>query len=271
MGLQSARELGIEQHEQSLAGLNEQMQQVCLLLNLMGENQLISDRTKAVAFREKDLDTVRRAIMDEIGRQNWEAALALVNDLAVVFGYQAEAERFRQEVAGKREDVVQRTIAEQMAAVDRYVNAEAWGQAMAEAQRVMAMFPSDNRMQHLPQEIEARKQACKKKLMDEWKDAVARHDVDGSIEILKHLDTYLSSAEAEGMQEAARGVFKEKIGLLRTQFSMAVQDHRWEEAIRLGEVITTEFPNTKMAQEVRDMMENLRQRAAAGNTPATKA
>jgi hypothetical protein len=157
-----------------------------------------------------------------------------------------------------------------MAAVDRYSNAEAWGQALQEAQRIMALFPNDSRVQHLPQEIESRKQACKKKLMDEWKEAVARHDVDGSIEILKHLDTYLSSAEAEGMQETARGVFKEKIGLLRTQFTMAVQDHRWAEAIRLGEVITTEFPNTKMAQEVRDMMESLRQRAA-GNTPAAKA
>jgi hypothetical protein len=101
--------------------------------------------------------------------------------------------------------------------------------------------------------------------MDTWNEAVEKHDVDGSIEILKHLDMYLTPAEAEGMQEKARSVFKEKIGLLRMQFTMAVQDKRWAEAIRLGDSIMAEFPNTRMAQEVRDMMEMLRQRAGDGN------
>jgi hypothetical protein len=114
----------------------------------------------------------------------------------------------------------------------------------------------------LPQEIEARRAAKKKSLQDAWAEAVKNHDVDGSIEILKHLDQYLTPAEAEGMQETARTVFKEKIGLLRDQIRQLVQDHRWADAVRLGETIMTDFPNSRMAQEVGDMITMLRQRAA---------
>lgn len=264
----SSRDANWAAQQQSLAGIIDRLEQVCLLLNLGTENQLISDRAKAVAFRDKDRDTVRRAVLEEIARQDWEAALALVNEIETVFGYRAEAERFRKEINDKRHEVVQRQISEQTAAIDRYTNAEAWGQALQEAQRIMALFPNEEQVQRLPQEIENRRQAFKKKLMDSWTQAVNAHDVDGSIEILKHLDLYLTPAEADGMQQTARGVFKEKIGLLRGQFTAAAQEHRWAEAIRLGETIIAEFPNTRMAQEVRDMMEMLRQRAAGGGDVA---
>jgi hypothetical protein len=265
LGFESARKSDLKHEHELLTGLNERLDQVCLLLNLMTENQLISDRTKSVAFRDKDRDAVRRAVQEEIARQDWEAALALVNEIDNSFGYKHEAENFRKEINDKRQSVAQRQISEQMAAIDRYTNAEAWGQALAEAQRVMPLFPNDEQVQRLPQEIENRRQARKKKLMDSWQEAVKNHDVDGSIEILKHLDLYLTPAEAEGLQESARGVLKEKINLLRSKFSEAVQEHRWAEAVRLGDTIISEFPNTRMAQEVRDTMEMLRQRAGTEN------
>jgi hypothetical protein len=259
LSVESARK-AIEKHQDDvLRGFNEQLQQVCLLLNLMNENLLISDRTKAVAYREKDRDAIRRAVQEELARQDWEAALALVNDMEKVFGYKAEADRFRADIATKRQDVVQKQIGDQMQAVDRYINGEAWSQALQEAQKIMAAHPGDEKVATLPQEIEKRRAAKKKQLQDSWAEAVKNHDVDGSIEILKHLDLYLTPSEAEGMQETARGVFKEKIGLLRDQFTMAVQDHRWTEAIRLSETIVAEFPNSKMAQQVKAMAAMLRQ------------
>ena len=63
------------------------------------------------------------------------------------------------------------------------------------------------------------------------------------------------------MQETARGVFKQKIESLRNQFSSAVQAHRWQEAIRIGDTIIRDFPNSQMAKEVRDKMDALRERA----------
>ena len=62
------------------------------------------------------------------------------------------------------------------------------------------------------------------------------------------------------MQEPARNLFKEKLNSLRTQLSLAIQDHKWREAYRLSEVIIRDFPNTRIAHEVSDRMEELRQR-----------
>jgi hypothetical protein len=244
--------------------MKERLEQVSVLLTLVTENQLLSDRAKTVAFREKDRDAVRRAVHEEIARGDWEAAIALANDIEKTFGYKEEADRFRQEITSKRSEIMQKHIADQTAAVDRFTAAEAWGQAFQEAQRIMAMYPGDEQVMRLPQEIEARRQARKKELLDNWHEAVQRHDVDNSIEVLKRLDVYLTPAEAETMQETARGIFKEKLSILRTQFAMAVQDRRWNEALTLGDQIMTEFPNTRMAQEVREKMDMLRQRAGNG-------
>ena len=106
-------------------------------------------------------------------------------------------------------------------------------------------------------------------MLDSWNDAVTRHDVDGSIEILKQLDTYLTPKEAEGMQETARHIFREKLNTLGKQFATAVQEHRWAEAIRVGDAIVRDFPNTRIAQEVREKMDVLRKRAAEPEAATT--
>ena len=42
---------------------------------------------------------------------------------------------------------------------------------------------------------------------------------------------------------------------------MSVSDHRWKQAIEFGDEITRQFPNTKMAQEVLEMMETIQERS----------
>lgn len=249
-------------HQENLLNtLTDRLQQISVMLNLISEQQLLSDRAKSVAFRETDRDALRRGIRDEIARQDFEAALVLANDMETTFGYKQEADRFREEVEQKRQDVKRKQIADAVLIIDRHAQAEQWTQATREAERIMQIFPDEEQVRRLPQEIETRRQTHKRQLLDSWNDAVARHDVDGGIEILKKLDAYLTSAEAESMQETARSVFKEKLNNLRTQFSLAVQDHKWNEAIRLGERIIRDFPNSGIAREVRETMDTLRQRA----------
>jgi hypothetical protein len=232
------------------------------MLNLISEQQLLSDRAKAVAFREKDSDALRRAIQDEIHKQNWEGAMSLANEMETAFGYKQEADRLRAQIEERRQEVIRRQINDAIAVIDRHARAEMWAEAYKEAQRIAAQFAGHPLADSLPAEVEKRREAHKKQLIDSWNDAVARHDIDGAIEILKRLDLYLTPAEAEGFQETARGIFKEKLNILRTQFSVAVQDHNWNEALRLAEVIQRDFPNTQMAREVREMMDLLRARAA---------
>jgi len=48
---------------------------------------------------------------------------------------------------------------------------------------------------------------------------------------------------------------------MRDRFAQAVRDEHWSEAIRIGESIMSEHPNSRLALEVRDTMETLKQRA----------
>src|SRR5579884_3812605 len=71
--------------EEMCGPISERLDQMAILLNLMSEQQLLSDRAKAVAFREKDREALRRAVQEEMGRQDWEAAEALADDMERLF------------------------------------------------------------------------------------------------------------------------------------------------------------------------------------------
>src|SRR3954447_3535964 len=229
--LQAFHLASCDQAERALTEINERFEQFSVMLNLISEQQLLSDRAKAVAFRDKDSEALRRAIQEELLEQHWEAAESLANEMEKEFGYKQEAERLRAQINSRRQELVGKQINEAVQVIDRHARAEAWPDAFREAQRVQQMFPDNPQAQNLPGDVENRRMAHKKQLIDSWNDAVARHDVDGGIEILKRLDAYLTPTEAEGFQETARGIFKEKLNILRTQFSVAVQDHNWSEAI----------------------------------------
>jgi hypothetical protein len=260
LNLAAARRSSLHHQAEFMTTLTDRLEGISILMNLISEQQLLSDRAKAVAFREKDHDALHRAVVEEIGGQNWEMAYLLANDIETQFGFKQEADAFRTEIISRRTEIQRRQLSEMLAPVDRHIQAEAWGTALQEAQQIMERFPDDPQCQRLPEEIESRRQLRKKQLRECWQDSIDRHDVDGSIEILKRLDLYLTPAEAESMQEIARNVFKEKREALRLRFSQAVKEQRIGDAIRLGDEIMTDFPNTRMAQEVRDMMDALRQR-----------
>ncbi|HET6250283.1 MAG TPA: hypothetical protein VFE47_21515 [Tepidisphaeraceae bacterium] len=254
-----------EPREQMLLPLTERMDQLAILLNLMSEQQLLSDRAISIAYREKDREALRRAVHEEMGRKDWDAALTLVDEMERAFGNKTEAQAYRKEINDHRNDLARKQINEAIQVIDKHTRTEQWNAAVREADKLIVLFPDNEQVKNLPNEIDNRRQAFKKQLLQNWHEAVARHDNDGSIEILKQLDPYLTPAEAETMQETVRGVFKERLTNLGAQFATAVKDQKLSEAVRIGEAITKEYPNTRMAQEVRDVLETLRKR---GTEPA---
>lgn len=250
----------------ALGPVYERLEQFSVQLNEITEQQLISERAKELAYRSKDIETLRRAINEEILRREWDPALSLVDALEQNFGYRAEAETLRQEIAAKRNEAFRRSLNEAAAVIDRYVSMEQWSAAFKEAERMAAVYPDNEQVRNLSIEIESKRQNMKRQLIDEFYAAVNRKDVDGGIELLRRLDNYLAPAEAESLQDAARNLFKEKLAQLRTQFTLAVQEHNWSEAVRIGDIIVRDFPNTQMAKEVREMSDTLRQRAAGAET-----
>ena len=159
---------------------------------------------------------------EEIARRDWDAAVSLVEEMERAFGYRrskaATPQGNRRQSPGTG---VRKQINETAQVIDKHTRSEQWNAAIREAEKLIERFPDNEQVRNLPHEIDNRRLAHKKQLLQNWHEAVARHDIDGSIEILKLLDPYLTPAEAESMQETVRGVFKEKLNNLGVFFSTA--------------------------------------------------
>ena len=242
--------------------VNQRLEQMVTLMGRISEQQLLSDRARSVAFRDKDREAIRTAINEELLQGEWEAAFALADQFEQAFGSKTEADRFRAEITGRRNANMRQQIDDVMIIIDRYIKAEQWTAAMREAEKLLTQLPDNEQVKRIPQEVEQRRQAHNQQLIQTWHEASARHDWDGAIEILRQVDPYLTPAEAESMQETVRNVFKEKLNNMGAQFASLIRERKWSEAVKLGEQIQADFPNSRIAQEVKDKMESLRARAA---------
>ena len=243
--------------------LEGRMQQMAELLSTMSQQMLLSDRAKSVAYRGKDRQALRDAIREEMNVKDWDAALVLANDMEREFGYVQEAAVLRADINNSRTEVVRRQVTEAIAVVEHQVQAEQWTQAVREAERVMQLYPNDPVVQQLPQAIEQRRQGLKRQLRENLDSANSRHDIDGAFETLRRLDPYLTPAEAAAMQETVRGLLKDRINSYKDQITRAIHDKNYPEVVRLGEVVMAEHPNSRLAIEVRDVIENLRSSGTA--------
>ncbi|MBA7645497.1 hypothetical protein ES703_53255 [subsurface metagenome] len=97
-------------------------------------------------------------------------------------------------------------------------------------------------------------------MLTAWDDAVKRQATDRSLEILRELDLYLSPNEGLALQEAARDAFRTKLHNLGVQFSLVVSARQWARALEIGQQIVRDFPNSRMADEIRGKLDILKQR-----------
>ncbi|MEM8873774.1 MAG: hypothetical protein AAGD32_05885 [Planctomycetota bacterium] len=237
-------------------------------LHEVGEKQLLSDRAKALAYRQNDREALRKAIREDIDKQDWDAALRLTDDMEKEFGYAQEAAQIREDVMARRNDLLRRHIDDGINTIIRRAENEDWAGAHEEADRLARLYPDEPAVKPLHRDIDQRRVLLKERMLTQWHTAVDNEETDKAIDLLKRLDDYLTPAEGEQLQEKARVLFKKKLANLKEQFGAAVHEHRWSQAISIGEEIMAEFPNTQMAHEVRDRMPQLRDRAGASSPVA---
>src|SRR5690349_18886084 len=65
----------LDQHI-ALGPITDKLLQLSQTLSTMSQQQLLSDRAKAIAYRKQDLAALRSAIKEEMAHSDWEAALA---------------------------------------------------------------------------------------------------------------------------------------------------------------------------------------------------
>lgn len=231
-------------------------------LRLISENAQISDVVRSVTHRTRERTALRLAINEEIIRGDWEAAYALVELLESRHGYRNEAARLRIEVDESRQHDADSRLHDSIEKVRSLMANHDWDRARRVMDRLMASNGESAEVKNLPDEFKRSWNDHKRRLLKEWDQAVQRNDVDQGIAILKELDHYLTPSEAAALEESARGVFRAKLHNLGVQFSLAVTEHNWDQAYKVGKQIQDEFPNSRMASEVRERIHVLQQRAA---------
>jgi hypothetical protein len=187
--------------------------------------------------------------------------MVLVDELAQQFGYRADAEEFRARIEQARHDTVQRKVAEGVQRVDELLVQRRWDSAMGEALRLRRLHPESPRAQTLRERVEHARLIYKGDLERRFLQAAQESRVEEAMDLLRELDAYLSEQEAEPYREVARGVIGKARENLGARFKIAVQDKRWQEASRLGDQIIEQFPNSRMAGEVRELLDSIRARA----------
>lgn len=231
-------------------------------LQIISDRMLLSDTAKRIAYRQEDVNALREAIRDDIIKKDFDAAMVLVQEMSQTFGYREEAEEFREQIVTARSTVIDARITVLLQRLDQIIAAHDFPQAMSDALKIKRIYPDSERVANLDEHVAKAQEDYKHLLERDFLAAAQKDDVDGAIELLKQLDNYLSEREGEPFREVARGVIGKKRDNLGVQFKMAVHDKEWVKSIRVGEQIIRDFPNTRMAEEVRERIDLLRERAA---------
>ncbi|MDF1810029.1 MAG: hypothetical protein P1U42_10070 [Phycisphaerales bacterium] len=230
-------------------------------ISSLDENMVLSDDARRVINRRKEKELLCRAIKEDIELEDWDAGLVLIRELAERFGYRSEAEDFRAKIETARSQTLQRDVNEAIARLDSMISANKWGPAMTEAARISRVYHDSPSVDGLRHRVEQAKEHYKYEIERQFLHAAQDNRLDEAMELLKEMDHYLTEHESEQFTEVARGVIGKARENLGVQFKLAVNDKAWDTAANVGQRIIEEFPNSRMASEVRSMIDSIRQRA----------
>lgn len=233
-------------------------------LRVASEQSALSDDARRVLNRAAERELLVRAIEQDLGRGEYEAGLVLCRELADRFGYRAEAEQLRQRLLRERAASLDAALREALALIDGMLLQRRFDAGAAEAARLARLYPEEPRVAAARERVENARGAYKQELRRRFLDAANDQRIDEAMQLMRELDAYLTEAEAGPLREVARGVVgkaRENLGAL---FKIAVEDADWATAVTLGRRIIADFPNSKMASEVRAVMDGLLARANSG-------
>lgn len=225
------------------------------------ESLQMSENAKRVLFRDRELELLRKTVQDDIERGELHSALVLCDQMATVFGAVEEAEQLRTSVNATIHDHHEGRIREEIVKLHQTLESCNWVQAYQDAAKLRRLFPDSPLLHGIEQRISNVRTEYRHRLEDRFLDAAKRDDIEQAMALLRELDGYLTPDEARRFRDTADSVITTYRESLGARFKMAVSDHRWKQALEFGDEITRQFPNTKMAEEVLEMMETIQDRS----------
>lgn len=243
--------------------LKSQFMRLTSAIEHLEETLVLSDDARRVVNRHKERALLRGAIDEDIKNQDYDAAMVLVRELAERFGYRADAEEFREKIQTARTTGEQQKVRSAIAHLDTLIANHDWDKALYEAARITRLHPESPLTDGLRHRVERAKQQHKLEIERRFLEAAREERVDEAMDMLREMDHLLTEQEAEQFRELARGVIGKARENLGVQFKLAVQDKSWDHAATIGQRIIEEFPNSRMASEVRDLIDTIRDRATS--------
>ena len=254
----------LRENTQKLENLFElEVKQVSLFKQISRGLQL-SESAKAIAYRESDRLGLTEAVIGKLHQKDFDTALEMIADMGKKPEYITLAEQLRRTLEKYRNATEEEQINHAIAHMETLEANHYWAEASNQIEKLLVAYPDSDKVKKLPNILSMKKNQRKKELLKGWDYAVNNDDTNKSIEILKELDHYLTAQEAIALQEAASGIFKKKLQSLGVRFSLAVSDKQWDNALDAGEQIIREFPNSRMAKEIKSRIAVLRSNAKTG-------
>jgi len=231
------------------------------VLAQINQSARLSETAKAIVFRDANKQFLQEAVFDKLQQQDFDTTYEIIDEITHFAGYQELAEQLRTQADKYRDATDQERTNQIVAHIEKLLEDYQWAKASVLIERLIKANPQSEKARALRQKLLDKKQQRKKVLLNAWDEAVKREDTDRSLEILRELDLYLSPNEGLALQEAARDVFRNKLHNLGVQFSLAVSEKQWAKAVQTGQQIIRDFPNSKMAEEIRENLDILKQKA----------
>ncbi len=219
----------------------------------------LSERAKAIAFRDEEKRSLREAVFDKLQQHDFDAAYEIIDEIAHRPEYKDLSEQLRTQADKYRNATDQERISQVTTHIEKLLEDWQWAKASAQIERLIKSYPDFEKAKAMRQKLSDCKEGRKKILLAAWDDAVKNQETDRSLAILKELDMYLTPNEARALQEAAKDVFRTKLHNLGVQFSIAITEKRWADSLDIGQQIVSNFPNSKMAEEIHEKLDVLKQ------------
>jgi len=227
----------------------------------------LSDQAKSLIYHENEISAMSEMVNAMLMKQDQASAEGLLERMEQGMGMAEEAAQLREEIAATHQATVDEKIDAAINRIHTILKRRDWAQAKREADRLKKIFPENPKIKSLPRVIVEARNSVKRHLLKEYGEAVRVNDIERSIDMLKELDKYLTPQEAAALSDSARDVFKKKLHNLGVQFAIAVTDMQWAGAVESGEEIMRDYPNSRMAREVNEKIDMLREYAAGNISP----
>jgi uncharacterized membrane protein YfbV (UPF0208 family) len=247
----------IEQLDNTVETLSRQNN----LLIRISQASHLSDTAKEIVFRDSEQMELGEAALTKLHQHDFDEAESMIYTMSEYPKYKELASRLKRMAEKYRNATEEGRVNQIIAHIENLFDQKLWIQAAAQVDNLVKNFSYSEKAKAMPSRLRQRKDRQKRELLADWDLAVREKNTDRGLEILKELDLYLTPNEALALRESASTVFKTKLHNMGVEFSVSVAEQNWKKALETGRDIVQNFPNSRMASEIRSKLDILSERA----------